>query len=129
VIGLVARDDLLLLRTAASVVVVPDKFDRGVVGFGPGVGEKDLRQRRPSAAPGRDLDELFSKLDARRVGAVPEGMAEGKAAKLLRRCLDEPPLAETEHGAPQARSMYSFPASSKTRTPSPRVITSGPHSS
>src|SRR3546814_3962532 len=48
VIALDAADDLLLLRPAQRVVVVPHHLDRGVVGLGAGVGEEHRSEEHTS---------------------------------------------------------------------------------
>ncbi len=49
VIAAAARDDLLLLRHAPGVVVVPDQLDLRVVRIRAGVAEEDLRHRNRRA--------------------------------------------------------------------------------
>src|SRR3546814_1513005 len=56
VIAAPARDDLLLLRPAEDVVVVPDELDVGLVGVRAREAEVDLAHA-PSVPPGRTVDD------------------------------------------------------------------------
>ena len=98
VVALGAADDLLLLRLADGVVVVPDELDRGVVGLRPGRLEQHLRHLHRG-----DLDELLGKIDALRMRPSVEGVVVGQGLHLLVGDLREPLLAEAERGAPQSR--------------------------
>ncbi len=97
VISALAGDDLLLLRTAENVVVIPDQLDLGVVRLRPGIGEEHLRHRNRGAA-----DQVVGKLDRRLDRLVREAMIEGKRIELPGRRLDEALFAEAERRAPQA---------------------------
>jgi hypothetical protein len=68
VIGAAPRDDLLLFGSAENVVVVPDQFDLGVVGFRTRVGEKHLRHRDRRPVD-QELGQQGGRLD-RLVGEV-----------------------------------------------------------
>src|SRR3546814_9135904 len=56
VIAAPARDDLLLLRPAEDVVVVPDELDVGLVGVRAREAAVDLAHA-PSVPPGRTVDD------------------------------------------------------------------------
>ena len=61
VIGFLAGDDLLLVRLAAGVLVIPDELHRRVDRLGTGIGVHCARQ-----AVGGDVDQPLGQLDQRR---------------------------------------------------------------
>ncbi len=78
VIAAPARDDLLLLRPAEDVVVVPDQLDVGLVGVRAGQAEIDAAH-----ALRRAVDDHLGKRD-RRLGAVADiGVVVGEVLRLL----------------------------------------------
>ena len=97
VIAAHAADDLLLLRPAEGVVVVPDHLDDGVVGLRAGIAEEDVghRHRRHLHQPLGQLDDHVGRL-------VAEAVIVGQLAHLPRRRLHQPLFAEAERGAPEA---------------------------
>jgi len=97
-IGLVARNDALLLRLAARIVVIPDELDLGVVGFRAGARKQHLGDRG-----GCDLLELLGERDARLVALARELVLVGQAAHLIQRGADQFVLVEPQRGAPQSR--------------------------
>ena len=77
VIAAPARDDLLLLRPAEDVVVVPDQLDVGLVGVRAGEAEID-----PGHALRRAVDDHLGQRD-RGLGAVPDiGVVVGEVLRL-----------------------------------------------
>ena len=96
VIGVLARDDLLLLRAPHRVVVVPGDLDLGVVGLRAGVGEEHL-----GGGCGRQGLELLGERNGRLVAAAAEQVREGEARHLLACGLDELRVAVAEPRAPQ----------------------------
>ncbi len=97
-IALDAADDLLLLRPAERVVVVPDELDDGVVRLRPGIREEHMIQPLR-----RDRGQALGEVDGRSVALVREGVIEGQLAHLVGRRLHQPLLSESEGSAPEAR--------------------------
>jgi hypothetical protein len=99
-----AGDDLLLLRPADRVVVVPDHLDDGVVRLRSGIGEEHAREPLR-----RHLDELLGEVDRRLVRLARERVVVGKLPHLLGGRLDEALLAIADGDAPQAgERLYVF---------------------
>ena len=96
VISVQPRYDLLLLRLAARIVVVPDHFDGGVVGFRTGIREKSLRH-----ISRRNRDQFLREHDGGFVTLVSEAMIIGKLAELLCCGRDQPLLPKTQRHAPK----------------------------
>ena len=97
-IGLLTRDDLLLLGPAQRIVHVPGKLDLRVVGLRAGRGVEHLGDRHR-----RQLLELLGQLDGRLRALGGEQVIVGQGAQLLRRRLDQLFLAEAQPRAPQPR--------------------------
>ena len=97
VVAAYAGDDLLLLRPAQGVVVIPDDLDRGVVGLRPRVVEEDLRHRDGSSLSTRSASSMQGSCDF-----VREAVVEWQHCHLPPRRLDQPRLAEAQRGAPQS---------------------------
>ena len=95
------RDDLLLLRLAARIVVVPRELDLGVVGFAARTREEHLRDRDR-----RDLLDLLRELDRRLMAAAAEEMRERELGHLLARGFDQLGIAVAERRAPQSRQAF-----------------------
>src|SRR5262245_19366123 len=98
VISLEPADDLLLLRTADGIVVVPDELHLAVIGFRARRAEEDLRDRYR-----RDLLELLGELDGRVVALAAEYVREGQLRHLGTRRFHELGIAVAERRAPQPR--------------------------
>ena len=107
VIAALAADDLLLVRLADGVVVVPDQLDRLVVGLRAGVGEQHLREPLR-----RDLQQRLGQLDGRLVRAAAEDLRIGQPLHLPRGGGHQPRLAEAEGRAPEARQPLQIAPSS-----------------
>ena len=96
-----AGDDLLLLRLADGVVVVPGELDQRVVRLGARVGEEDPRHRHmrgrlePLGEPAHRLGRL-----------VDQRVVVGQHPELLDRRIDQRALAEAEVGAPHAGDAF-----------------------
>ena len=101
VVGLHARDDLLLARAPPRVVDVPGQLDLRIVGFRPGRGEQNLGDVLEARFVG-ELLQLLRQLD-RGLGALAgELVVVGQSAHLLGGGLDHLLVAEAEPRAPQA---------------------------
>ena len=78
VIAAPARDDLLFLRPAQHVVVVPDQLDVGLVGVRAREAEID-----PAHARGRALDDHLRQFDGRLAAVADIGVIVGELMGLL----------------------------------------------
>ena len=82
------RQELALLGFANRVPVVPAEPRRAVSGFGPGIGEPDMRH-----GYGCYGQQLVSQFDRRRVGLVVGQVIIGELSHLLRAGGDQAFLA------------------------------------
>ena len=97
VIGAAAGDNLLLLRLAHCVPVVPDQLHGRVVGLGARVREQDLGHRHR-----RHIQQDLRQLHARHVRLVGELVIEGQGPQGLGSRLDQAVVVEAQGSAPQA---------------------------
>ena len=98
VVAVLAGDDLLLLRLAAGVVVVPHELAHVVVGLGARVREPHPRHRHRSG-----VEQPLRKVDGGQGRALEEGVVGRELAHLRDRGLDQALVAEPERRAPQPR--------------------------
>ena len=98
VIAVLAGDDLLLLRLAASVVVVPDELDHVVVRLGARVREPHPRHRHRGHG-----EQPLGEIDGGHIRAMEERVVGRQLPHLCDRGLDQAFVAEPERRAPQTR--------------------------
>ena len=103
VIGAHARDDLLLLRLAAQVVVVAHELELGVVGVGARAAEEHLAHLLGAGFLVQQAKQLLGQLDLRRVRRGTEGVEEAELGHFLGGGLAELGAAIADVHAPQAR--------------------------
>ena len=96
VIGPVAGDDLLFLRSPEGVVVVPDQLDRQIVGFRARIGEQHLRHRHRG-----DGDQLRRQLDGYVGGLVGKAVVVGEPFQGLGGGFDQAFLGKAQRRTPQ----------------------------
>ncbi len=101
VVALHPADDLLLLRLAAGVVIVPGQLDLSVIRLGPGRLVDHFRHRH-----GRDVFQFFGQLDGWLKAAPTEKMVVGQLVQLLFRGVDQLSVAKTEARAPKPRHAF-----------------------
>ena len=97
-VGVYPRDDLLLVRLADGVVVIPLQLDLRIIGLAAGAGEEHLGSRA-----WRDFLDLLCELHRRLVATPTEKVGERQLAHLLRGRLDQLVIAVAERRAPQSR--------------------------
>jgi hypothetical protein len=99
VVAVLPADNLVLLRTAHSGLVIPGELDGRVVGFRARALEQRLGHRH-----GRELDQLLGEVDIRFVRPVPVGVVVAELAHLVvRHAGDALAGGKAERGAPQPR--------------------------
>ena len=101
VITVLAGDDLLLLRLAAGVVVVPDELAHVIVRLGARVREPHPRHRHRGG-----IEQPLGEIDGGHGRALEEGVVGRELAHLLDRGLDQALVAEPERRAPQPRHAF-----------------------
>ena len=98
VVAVLAGDDLLLLRLAAGVVVVPDELAHVVVRLGARVREPHPCHRHRSG-----IEQPFGEIDGGQGRALEERVVGRKLPHLPDRGLDQALVAEPQRRAPKAR--------------------------